>query len=153
MKKTLITTALTAATTLSTLGFSQTAAPVAASPVAVPTYLGLGYSRETLHVATSIRSGADLSPLVHTLTFEEDRLGSSFEALHARTSLSEVVGYYWGALNELGFDGPVEALSEEAVNYSFSNGAQRLDATFTQHPEGVSANLVWSGTELISSAY
>jgi hypothetical protein len=150
MKNALITTALTAITALSTLGFSQTAAP---SPVAAPTYLGLGYSRETLHVATSSRSGAALSPLVHTLTFEEGRLGRGFEALHTHTSLSEVVAYYWGALSELGFNGSVEALSGGAVNYSFSNGAEHLDATFTQHPEGISANLVWGGAELISLAY
>jgi hypothetical protein len=152
MTKTLLTTALTAGATLSALGFSKSEPALQhVSPVVAPTYLGLGCSQNTLQVSTSSSDAADLSPLVHTVTFEKGQLSSGFEALHADSSLSEVVSYYWETLSDLGFSGSVEALSGEAVNYSFSNGAERLRATFTQQTEGVSADL--SGAELISTAY
>lgn len=158
MNKTLLTTVLTAGATLSTLSFSQSEpapqpAPQYVSPVVAPTYLGLGYSQDTLQVSTRSSDAADLSPLVHTITFEQGRLSSGFEALHADTSLSEVVSYYWKTLSDLGFSGSVEALSGETVSYSFRNGAERLRATFTQQTEGASADLSWTGAELISTAY
>lgn len=153
MNKTLLTTVLTAGATLSALGFSQSEpAPQQVSPVVAPTYLGLGYSQNTLQVSTS-NDAADLSPLIDTITFEDGQLSSGFDALHTSTSLSEVVSYYWETLSDLGFSGSVEALSREAVSYSFRNGAERLRATFTQQTNGVSADLSWTGAELISTAY
>jgi hypothetical protein len=154
MKTSIMNVLLTSGIALTTIGFAQSETSLAhTSPVAAPTYLGLGYSQDTLQVSTSSTDAIGLSPKVQTIAFKEGQLNTGFEALHADTTLSEVVAYYWETLSDLGFRGSVEALSGEAVRYSFSNGGTHLEAVFTQHSSDISADFSWAGVELVSTAY
>ncbi len=156
MKKSILSILLTSAMTLAAVSFAQTDAATPnlqhASPVAAPTYLGLGYDKGTLQVSTSLTRADALSPKVQTIAFKNDQLPAGFKAVHANTTLSEVVSYYWDALSELGFTGSVDAESRRVVSYSFSNGNSRLLAVFTQRDGSVAADLSWTSAELVAAA-
>ena len=149
MKTNIVNVLLTASIALTSLGFAQTLQHD--SPVAAPTYLGLGYVQGTLQVSTSNTDAISLSPKVQTIAFKEGQLSTGFEALHADTTLSEVVSYYWDTLSELGFTGSVQEESRRVVTYSFSNGNDVLEAVFTQDEGEVLADFSWTGTELAST--
>lgn len=153
MKKSILNTLLAASMTLSAVGLAQTGTATGhASPVVAPTYLGLGYVQGTLQVSTSSSSAADLSPLVQAITFKDGQQPAGFKALHADTTLSEVVDYYWTTLSELGFTNAMDAASRRVVSYRFENGDSRLLAVFTQNEGDVVADLSWIGTELATTA-
>lgn len=156
MKKSIF--ALVAASlTLSTVSFAQTTAstpnPQHTSPVAAPTYLGLGYVRNTLRVSMSGTKADTLSPPVRTIAFKNGQLEAGFDALHADTSLTEVIDYYWNALSALGFTGSVAGVSRQVTSYSFKNGDSRLEAVFTQRGSDILADLSWTGAALASATY
>lgn len=153
MKTTVLTTLLAASLALSTLSFAQTGTTTQhASPVAAPTYLGLGYAQGMLQVLTSNTEADNLSPKVQSLVHEDGLLPAGFEAVHINTTLSEVVSYYWNTLSKLGFTLSVKAASGDSVSYSFANGASRLAATFTEDNGSVLADLSWIGAELAATA-
>jgi hypothetical protein len=156
MKKSILSILLTASMTLAAVSFAQTDAATPtlqhASPVAAPTYLGLGYDKGILQVSTSTTQADALSPKVQTIAFKNDQLPAGFEALHTNTGLTEVVGYYWDALSKLGFTGSVDSESRRVVSYRFSNGNGRLMAVFTQNEKGVLADLSWTSAELVATA-
>lgn len=157
MKKSILSTLLTASMTLAAVSSAQTDAATPnlqhASPVAAPTYLGLDYAQGILQVSTSTTQAEVLSPLVQTIAFKNDQLPAGFEARHTNTGFTEVVSYYWDALTKLGFTGSVDTESRRVVSYSFSNGNSRLKAVFTQNGKGVLADLSWTSAELVSTAY
>lgn len=153
MKKIILNTLLTASMTLGAISLAQTEAAIQhTSPVAAPTYLGLGYVNGALQVSTSITEADHLSPKVQTIAFKNGQLPAGFKALHTNTGLTEVVGYYWSTLRELGFTGSVDEESRRVVGYSFKNGNSRLKAVFTQNERGVLANLSWTSAELVATA-
>jgi len=149
MKTSIMNVLLTAGIALTSLGFAQTLEHD--SPVAAPTYLGLDYVQGTLQVSTSGTDAIGFSPKVQTIAFKEGQLNTGFEALHADTTLSEVVSYYWDALSELGFTGAVQEGSRRVVTYSFGNGNNVLEAVFTQDEGEVLVDVSWTGTELAST--
>jgi hypothetical protein len=157
MKKSILSTLLTASMTLSAVSFAQTTASTAnpphASPVAAPTYLGFGYVRNTLRVSMSGTQADTLSPLVQTISFRNGPVDVGFQAVHADTSLTEVTDYYWNALGTLGFAGSVAGVSRAVASYSFTYGDSRLEAVFTQQGSDILADLSWTGAALASTAY
>ena len=156
MKKSILNLLLAASMALTAISFAQSAdpspTPQHASPVAAPTYLGLGYNKGILQVSTSTTEADTLSPKVQTIAFKDGQLPAGFEALHTNTGFTEVVSYYWGALTRLGFTGSVDSESRRVVSYSFSNGNSRLMAVFTQDEGNVVADLSWIGTELAATS-
>jgi hypothetical protein len=156
MKKSILNILLTASMTLAAVSFAQTDAATPtlqhASPVAAPTYLGLGYDKGILRVATSTIQADDLSPGVQTIAFKDGQLPAGFKAVHTNTGFTEVVGYYWDALTRLGFTSSVDSESRRVVSYSFSNGNSRLKAVFTQNEKGILADLSWTSAELVATS-
>lgn len=152
MNKSILNFLLTAGMTLGAVSFAQTGTAIHASPVAAPAYLGLGYVQGTLRVSTSSTSAASLSPEAQTITYKEGQRPAGFEALHANTTLSEVVSYYWGALSGLGFTSSIEAGSRRVTSYRFEKGDSRLLAVFTQDEGNVVADLSWIGAELVATS-
>lgn len=159
MKKSILNLLLAAGMTLGAVGFAQTETLTEhTSPVVAPTYLGLGYVQGALQVSTSSTGAASLSPEVLTIafkaiTYKDGRQPAGFRALHADTTLSEVVSYYWEALSELGFTSSVDAGSRSVTSYRFENGDSRLLAVFTQDGGNVVADLSWIGAESVATAY
>lgn len=139
--------------TLGAVGFAQTETAIRhASPIAAPTYLGLGYVQGALQVSTSTTEAAYLSPKVQAIAFKDGQLPAGFKAVHTNTTLSEVASYYWNALSELGFTTSVDSASRRVTSYRFENGDSRLLAVFTQDEGNVIADLSWIGTELAATA-
>ena len=153
MKKIILNALLAASMTLGAISFAQTETAIQhASPVVAPTYLGIGYVRGALQISTSDTEADYLSPKVQTITYKEGQQPDGFQALHADTTLSEVVSYYWDALSELGFSSSMDAGSRRVTSYRFENGYSRLVAVFTQNGGNVVADLSWIGTELAATA-
>jgi len=153
MKKSILNALLAASMTLGAVSFARTETTIRpASPVSAPTYLGLGYVQGTLQVSTSSTTAAHLSPLAQTFAFKSGQQPTGFRALHADTTLSEVVSYYWDALSELGFTSSMDAGSRRVARYRFENGDSRLLAVFTQDGGNVVADLSWTGAELVATS-
>ena len=153
MNKRIVNLLRAASMTLGIVGFAQTETAIRhASPIAAPTYLGLGYVQGALQVSTSNTEAAYLSPKVQTNTYKEGQQPAGFRAVHADTTLSEVASYYWNALSRLGFTTSVDSGSRRVTSYRFENGGSRLLAVFTQDEGNVVADLSWIGTELAATA-
>ncbi len=155
MKTSILNILFAASMSLTTIGFAQSAIATPslhASPVAAPTYLGLGYVQGALRVLTSSTSAANLSPEAQTIALKDGQRPAGFKALHPNTTLSEVVSYYWDALSELGFTTSVDSGSRRVTSYRFENGDSRLLAVFTQDRGNVVADLSWIGAELAATA-
>lgn len=156
MKKSILSTLLTASMTLAAVGFAQTDAATHslqhASSVAAPTYLGLGYVQGSLQVSTSTTEADALSPKIQSIAFKDSRLPAGFKAVHTNTTLSEVASYYWDALTKLGFTASLDTVSNDSVSYSFKNGNSRLLAAFTQREGGIVADLSWTSAELVATS-
>lgn len=121
-----------------------------ASPVVAPGYLGLGNDVGGLIVSFSRAKRAASSPLVEAAEVTEGPHGLDLRALHADTSLTEIVDYYWRALTGLGFTGSVKASTRGKVTYAFVDGERHLEAVFTWQGGDVTADLSWTPVNLVS---
>jgi len=152
MKNLVLTLAIAA--TLSSLGSAQNVEATStlqhASPVAAPGYLGLEDDTSGLVVSFSRAKQAASSPRVEAAEVTEGPHGSELRALHADTSLTEIVAYYWRALTGLGFTGSVEATTRGEVTYAFVDGEHHLEAVFTRQGGDVTADLSWTQANLVS---
>lgn len=69
---------------------------------------------------------------------------TGFQAVHADTSLTEIVDYYWNTLTELGFESSVKTMSRHEIVYAFENGDRAVTAVFSQQGDRVVADLSWA---------
>ncbi|CAA9551950.1 MAG: hypothetical protein AVDCRST_MAG86-1503 [uncultured Truepera sp.] len=123
-----------------------------ASPVAAPGYLGLSFNRGELRVRLSDVQAAHLSPKFQTVGLKQGQPDTGFRAVHADTSLTEIVNYYWSRLAELGFESSVATTDRYRVVYAFRNGERELTAIFTQQSAAVVADLSWPLEALATTA-
>lgn len=143
MKKTLLTLLAPALTLGLSSAQPEPTTPVFehASPVAAPGYLGLSFNGGELRVRLSDVQAARLSPEFQTLGLKQGQPDTGFRAVHADTSLTEIVNYYWSRLAELGFESSVAITDRYRVVYAFGNGERELTAVFTQQGDAVVADL------------
>lgn len=138
---------------LAAVGSAQAVTPALqhVSHVTTPGYLDLSYDHG-LHLEFSQANAADLSPVVKAIELESGPLETGFEAIHAYTSLSETVSYYWHTLTDLGFKGALEASSRDEVRYTFTRGNRHLNVVFSQRADSVVAALSWTPMTMASVA-
>lgn len=77
--------------------------------------------------------------------------GAGFQAVHATTSLTDIVDYYRNTLTKLNFKSSVETISRYKIIYAFENSYRDLTTVFTQQDDSVVADLsriVYDGMKL-----
>lgn len=116
-----------------------------ASPVAAPGYLALSLDEGSeLQVRLSDNQAKGSSPKFQTVGLKQGQTKAGFRTVHANTSLTEILDYYWNTLTELSFESSVETMSRFDMVYAFENGNRAVTAVFSQQGNSIVADLSWA---------